>query len=166
MQFFGWADKNSMPIVSVTTDWGDDSPNNPLPRTGKYKNHSGLKADNTSQCDGTNFGRSADACTDQYFMFSHVYSCTEEDRGGPYFEESCPEDVNGAAVPGNGSCCVFKPKVQIKDNWGWCNGNCGRSGVGGCYDGGDSGGTDECDVSETRFDHWTSFAGQVIVVPK
>jgi hypothetical protein len=82
--------------------------------------------------------------------------------------KSCLEDVNGAA-DGNGACCVFKPKVQIKDNWGWCNGNCGRGGVGGCYD--DPEGDNQCNIiypggTHSDWNPWTSFQGQVIVVPK
>ncbi|MBI5221330.1 MAG: hypothetical protein HY979_00805, partial [Candidatus Magasanikbacteria bacterium] len=40
-----------------------------------------------------------------------------------------------------GGCCVYQPKVQVLDNWGWCNGTCDDSKTGaddgtpGCYDG-------------------------------
>jgi len=171
MQFFGQADENAMPIRSVATDWGDDS--DKTPRGGRYKNHLGLKENNDSQCDNSTFGRTADACTDQYFMFTHTYSCPKDGAGmAPCgtapggvncYTASCPEDINGAA-DGNGSCCVYKPKVQIKDNWGWCNGSC--SGTSGCYADGPS---DNCSVARSwppGQGPWTSFQGQVIVVPK
>jgi hypothetical protein len=65
-----------------------------------------------------------------------------------------------SAADGNGSCCVYKPKVQIKDNWGWCNGSCPGHTGGGCYN-------MACDVNFSPNEpHWTSFQGQVIVVPK
>jgi len=42
---------------------------------------------------------------------------------------------------GNAGCCVYQPKVQVLDNWGWCNGKCvdsltdGNDQTAGCYDG-------------------------------
>ncbi len=178
MQFFGRADKNTMPIVDVSTNWSDGSSDSIRNRPGKYKNHLGLKESNESWCDNEDFGRSDQACTDQYFMFTHTYSCPEDGIGKPactgdvstwgnddlgcFAYRSCPEDVNGAQDR-NGSCCVFKPKVQIKDNWGWCNGSCERGGTGGCYAGGFA---NQCNVNDSTFNHWTSFQGQVIVVPK
>ncbi len=45
-----------------------------------------------------------------------------------------------------GGCCVYQPKVQVLDNWGWCNGKCvgGADGTDGCHDAGQSGGSDIC----------------------
>jgi hypothetical protein len=167
-QFFGTADKNSGPIEKVIVDWADgrDVSGN---TTGSYKNHLGREA-----CNNIDFAHSTDACTDRYFSFSHLYVCNRDrlpetctDSSNPgsngcYALNSCPEDVNGG-VDGPGSCCVFNPRVQIKDNWGWCNGTC-PGGAGptsnGCY-------LDECDTSTTStINPWTYFAGRVIVVPR
>ena len=71
------------------------------------------------------FGDTDEACVDKDetgadmpFEFSHVYSCKD------------------ATSPGwDGSQCVFKPKVQVLDNWGWCNGDCASGGGEGCYEG-------------------------------
>lgn len=170
IQFFGRADRESMPIRKIVIDWNGDGfqAADDYERSGLYKNHLGLKDDNSPWCDNTDFGRSDQACTDRYFMYTHIYSCSESDVGESYYRLVCPEDVNGAA-DGNGSCCVFQPRVQIKDNWGWCNGSCpgGEGGIdSGCYDASDSGRIDECSMRETSYNHWTSFQGQVIVVPK
>ncbi len=167
MQFFGTADKNTGPITAVTVDWGDRGDQSGS-RNARYKNHLGLDA-----CNNSDFAHSTDACTEDYFQFTHTYKCSEGGVGRDicasdtdtecYAENSCPENVNGG-LDGNGSCCVFKPRVQLKDNWGWCNGTCpGRAH--GCYDASPAG-TNECNPADSRFDHWTSFTGRVIVVPK
>jgi hypothetical protein len=184
-QFFGTADKNAGPIVNVIVNWGDGRPfsgNNP----GRYKNHLGMcSADDarahaitsssnackegTSECDNSDFAHSTGACTEDYFYYTHTYTCNRENLPGPcidvnnpgsagcFAENTCPEDVNGG-MDGNGSCCVFKPRVQLKDNWGWCNGDCGSGTSKGCY-------AEECESGIGK-DPWTYFTGKVIVVPK
>lgn len=165
MQFFGTADKDASPIRSVQVDWDDDS-DIVGTRNARYKNHLGKDA-----CDNSDFAHSKDrACTEDYFYYTHTYKCPKDgvgidvctsDTDTNCFATICPENVNGA-IPGNGSCCVFKPRVQLTDNWGWCNGTCpGAPGPtdNGCYD-------FECTIEDTTKDHWTYFAGKVIVVPK
>lgn len=58
--------------------------------------------------------------------------------------------------------CKFQPKVQVLDNWGWCNGSCG--GGNGCYNGTEQ---KRCDADGNFKDspHWTQFKGSIIVVP-
>lgn len=165
MQFFGTADKDAGPIRSVQVDWDDDS-DIVGTRNARYKNHLGKDA-----CDDSDFAHSKDrACTEDYFYYTHTYKCPKDGAGIDVcasdtdtncFASVCPENVNGA-IPVNGSCCVFKPRVQLTDNWGWCNGTCpGAPGPtdNGCYD-------FECTIEDTTKDHWTYFAGKVIVVPK
>ncbi|MBI5071674.1 hypothetical protein HZB93_02140 [Candidatus Falkowbacteria bacterium] len=140
MQFFGTADPNAGPIRDVQVDWNDGSELGGT-KNARYKNHLGIKDDGSLQCDNTDFSRSAGACTEDYFYFTHTYKCPENGAGvdactsdtdtNCYAQNSCPEDVNGA-VAGNGSCCVFKPRVQFVSGQ----------------------------------DPWTYFAGKVIVVPK
>jgi len=172
MRFFGTADKNAGPITAVTVDWGDHGDQSGT-RNARYRNHLGRDA-----CNNTDFAHSTDACTEDYFEFTHTYKCPRDGTGIDdctsdtdtecYARNSCPENVNGAIV-GNGSCCVFKPRVQLKDNWGWCNGTCpGAPGPtsNGCYDASLAGGADECAATESGKDPWTYFMGNVIVVPK
>ena len=86
------------------------------------------------------FGDTDEACTDKRpFEFSHVYSCEG---------------------PGN---CVFTPKVQVLDNWGWCNGTC--QGTEGCYEGEPPGGLKQCVDPPTGFDSYESFSGEIILTP-
>jgi len=114
-------------------------------------------------CAPASFGDSPDACTEQYWSFAHVYQCYG--AGSLGWQDDCPlESVEGG-------CCVFVPKVQVKDNWGWCTGSCaGRAD--GCYDasGNIPEGPNECDVdypNDMRPDlnPWIYFDGQVIVTP-
>ena len=174
MQFFGTADKNTGPLTAVQVDWGDASRPFAGSTNARYKNHLGLGA-----CNDSDFAHSTNACTEDYFQFTHTYTCPINGAGKTpcsgaaddtncFARNSCPEDVNGG-VDGTGSCCVFKPKVQLKDNWGWCNGTCpGPPGPtsNGCYDARSAGGVDECAAEEPGKDPWTYFMGEVIVVPK
>jgi hypothetical protein len=165
MQFFGTADPNAGPIRDVQVDWNDGSELGGT-KNARYKNHLGIKDDGSSQCDNTDFSRSTGACVEDYFYFTHTYKCPNDglgvdactsDNDTNCFAAVCPENVDGA-VAGNGSCCVFKPRVQLKDNWGWCNGSCvGRAH--GCYE-------FDCRGAVSGQDPWTYFAGKVIVVPK
>ena len=60
--------------------------------------------------------------------------------------------------------CIFKPRVQILDNWRWCNGTC--SGVSGCYS---DGSIDKCDPNfddkGNTFYPWTEYKGAIVVIP-
>ncbi|MBU4331712.1 hypothetical protein KKD20_01140 [Patescibacteria group bacterium] len=62
------------------------------------------------------FGDSKDACAENFFSFSHVYSCAG--ALDPSWKNPCPDP---SII---GGCCAFVPKVQVLDNWGWCNGTC------------------------------------------
>ncbi|MDD5534297.1 MAG: hypothetical protein PHF10_00910 [Patescibacteria group bacterium] len=55
-----------------------------------------------------NFGNIPDACTNNYFQFTHIYQCAGE--GSPGWN----------AFKCSNTCC-FKPRVYVQDNWGWCN---------------------------------------------
>ena len=68
--------------------------------------------------------------------------------------------------------CVFKPKVQVLDNWGYCNGTCDGSSVyEGCYN--DTSGkkltVEQCDYKDANEDAdlnpWTEYKGQIIIIP-
>lgn len=111
-----------------------------------------------------NFGQVQDmSCDSAYFRFDHVYQCVENGIGWKAGAECSSEDFRGQY----GGCCEFKPKVQAKDNWGWCNGGC-EGGVGGegCYDAGWKGEMDECDdLNNPARQPFTDFNGTIIVAP-
>ena len=87
-----------------------------------------------------------------FFIFTHIYRC----RG--------PGSVGWDAAR---EACVFEgvkaPKVQVLDNWGWCNGTCEKNADGsdrGCYN--DPNGTKQCE-SDSRA--WTPYDGRIILKP-
>ncbi|MCB9798837.1 hypothetical protein H6758_03880 [Candidatus Nomurabacteria bacterium] len=81
------------------------------------------------------FGDSQRACNEGYFEFIHTYTCTQDDinSGGVdwvktvndnTFSEAEIRELREYDVGVGDKVCVFKPRVQVKDNWGWCNGMC------------------------------------------
>lgn len=125
------------------------------------------------------FGNSEEACEQNYFEFTHVYVCPKDNslpdcgtakycnrdntktcnsnsQCGP--GDRCLTNIDVAPPKGcfdsGNNACRFTPRVILKDNWGWCSGECrvedlgggklgpGFGGVnnillpnGGCYDG-------------------------------
>ncbi|MDF1496721.1 MAG: hypothetical protein P1P90_01535 [Patescibacteria group bacterium] len=129
------------------------------------------------------FGNSTEACRQGYFEFQHIYRCNDDSAEAydascgtagrcsmdpsltcnvntdcPRPEETCRFDL----APQDGCYaedlyrCRFTPRIQVKDSWGWCTGNCSvdnepypggplisssnkqsliRHPYGGCYDG-------------------------------
>lgn len=147
LRFFAYAQNDQMPLRNVTVDWGDGtnhSGNNP---GSSYKNRRGYtyrrvpRSDGTealelvSNCDGHNFGTSSDACDALAPMaFNHAYICNR-DATARCFDgtNDCVQIVDGR------SACVYKPRVQVLDNWGFCNGTCAGGALttdtNFCYDG-------------------------------
>ncbi len=118
-------------------------------------------------------------CDNAYFQFEHVYQCT---RKSSNFTAN-PADCGNAQLFPTG-CCLFKPRVQVMDNWNWCNGRCpGGPGGDGCFNrtglpecnfGGycsndkniSCRADTECGSGGTCIGPWTSFSKYVIVAPK
>ncbi|MBI5076959.1 hypothetical protein HZB94_01070 [Candidatus Falkowbacteria bacterium] len=55
----------------------------------------------------------ADACRENYFQYKHTYTCAGD-------SDNHWDSAKGA--------CAFKVGVQVRDNWGWCNGDNGGAG--------------------------------------
>ncbi|TAN33550.1 hypothetical protein EPN28_01925 [Patescibacteria group bacterium] len=105
-----------------------------------------------------NFGQIVDkTCDNAYFRADYSYQCVK-DSANFVPASQCPSDL--AFKEG---CCKYTPKVQVKDNWGWCNGSCPGGKDGGCYQGFWNGGKDECTDDTGAF---TSFSKSIIVAPK
>ena len=127
-----------MPIRRKIVDFGDGSP--PIVQEGSFKNHRGLDTGGEEICgsDDSDFGLTEDACDSRYYREQKTYTCSraladsleECEPGDPFYP--C-QSVDG--------CCVFRPRVQMLDNWGVCNGTCvgGPGGDGNlCYNCGDN----------------------------
>ncbi len=193
LKFYAAADKNQLPIRRVIIDWGDGI-DRALGFQGSentdnfYKNHRGLDdSSDISICDLENeWGQTNESCDPNYFSYSHVYTCKSEvieddtraclyNDDGVLTNSPCWVD-NGVADTSDRSC-VFQPAVHIRDNWGWCTGECSYDGEPGCYEGdindtltdtGLSG--SECGYDFERspggtIDPWVYYDGQVIVDP-
>jgi hypothetical protein len=121
----------------------------------------------TDKSVATTFGTIVDqTCDNNYVQFEHVYQCTRLpiSAGGNFEAVAANCGANGTRDFPNG-CCVFVPKVQVQDNWGWCNGTCntaGGPGGAGCYDGTFIGKANECDKDPGA---WTKFNGKILVAP-
>ncbi len=105
LEFNATLDPNQLPLTSYRVDWGDGT---------------------ETSVSGTNL-RDKSNISDP-FIFTHSYG---------YYDLLGKNQANdkirctGEAPPAGWSVlpapssnqCVIKPKVQIYDNWGWCNGN-------------------------------------------
>lgn len=127
------------------------------------------------------FGNATRACVAQPFEFSHAYSCTRADIlagpnershvvavGDARITEGTRRRLRALGLGDSDFVCYYKPKVQVTDNWGWCNGTCGdvnNDGVisgnerAGCYDNPND--ENECRTPAA----WTQYRGAIIVLP-
>ncbi len=127
------------------------------------------------------FGNSARACYSRYFEFFHGYDCSQDlidlavknSSVANYvvsFGSLSPSEQSQLAAAGGYTAantprvCVFVPKVQLLDNWGWCTGSC--DGGKGCYEKKLIGGVpiDQCDAKTPA--PWIRYEGRIVVVPK
>ena len=130
-------------------------------------------------------GNHEDGCAEGYFEYNHVYSYSktcgvgEEQISNSIVDDVYPkhivmtsgilnspeyESLKALNVRVGDTLCIFKPKVQVQDNWGWCNGACqeGENGVSGCFDSGGLIGGENCNPATPE--PWTGFDGEIIVV--
>jgi len=132
---------------------------------------------NVESAFGKRFGSDEDrACTEGYFEFVHEYSCSRSDiplNGGQpapgkdhvvridsgRINEGTRQKLLGLGLQPDGFVCIYQPKVQVLDNWGWCNGSC--NGGKGCYA---DGAIDFCQ-DLNQFGSYTPYRGAIIVIP-
>jgi hypothetical protein len=120
-----------------------------------------------SQASQTSFGNATRACEEGYFEFNHAYSCGPREFADPNVEKAIISVLPAATrdqflafgYEPTDSVCAFKPKVQIIDNWGYCNGTCES---GDCYN---DGARAMCDNPNSGDNPWTSFGGMIYVAP-
>jgi hypothetical protein len=148
-----------MPLRKIMIDWNVPDNSSPTGRTiqtfeGSYKNHK-------ETCSGAGFGDSSDACVESPFSYSFVYTCDGPGAPGWQAYDNVADDDDGDGIVDDTredttGKCVFRPRVQVKNNWGWCNigGPDGRAladypcvaGVDGCYGGSEPGAPNDCDL--------------------
>jgi hypothetical protein len=133
-------------------------------------------ADDFDSFQDPRFGNSPRACNEGYFKYVHSYTCPKNSR----IKISDAQDIlispkmkvllGEAGLSLEDSVCVYKPKVQVMDNWGWCNGN-GQcldvkgNKVEGCFTGKISGkSVNQC--NHDKAEPWTEYQGSIIIIPK
>ncbi|HQF57028.1 MAG TPA: hypothetical protein PK831_00790 [Candidatus Magasanikbacteria bacterium] len=115
------------------------------------------------------FGDSDRACKEGYKTVTYHYTCQSSDPNAKNWDEiqgslntleKAALAAKGYTSSTNAKYCVYKPKIQVKDNWGWCNGSCksnSTDGNLGCY---------ESECSNSNADSWTTYPGKIIIVAK
>lgn len=76
--------------------------------------------------DQVRFGNDTRACQEGYYEYTHSYTCPKSKRilikDSPLSEATKAELKSRGLKNDTDEVCVYKPGVQIMDNWGWCNG--------------------------------------------
>ena len=158
-------------------------------------------AGGSGKCEGNAlvFGNDPDACVQGFHEYNHTYSYDEKcgQSGDPFTtvadDGQYPKllvatsqmladkaskvfgDLKKNGITIGDSFCVFKPKIQVQDNWWWCNSDpsdpakycrLGKNKVGGCLEGAASGiqTIDECDTTQDLSLAYTQFGGTIVVV--
>ncbi|HCC23457.1 TPA: hypothetical protein DF272_04780 [Candidatus Falkowbacteria bacterium] len=126
------------------------------------------------------FGDSPTACVEQeFFKYETVLTCegpTDPNLkgGGNATANLCAGERDSDCWNAAEQACQFVPRVQVKDNWGWCNADPSSTvdgcrgfgnGFAGCYDVGERG-FDACSTnSVSGIDPWTYFDGRILLKP-
>lgn len=158
----GWY-KNSKAYCSP-----DSSDGNAI---GECRDFVGITCDSDADCDkygaggcnksaGNHFGNTPGACTTAPFEFGHTYTCSlAQLQAMPLCTGPDEAAANAPCyrLIGGSPTCVYRPKAQIVDNWGWCN----CTGTGCAVSGGAHG--DDCDFRSPNpaARPWTEFAGEI-----
>ncbi len=171
-------------LSSMTCKTHDDCPwarpnsNDPVYRC--YGATSNVDQNASTDYQFARFGNASRACVQRPFTFIKDYTCSLVDvnaQARPTWVVPVRDLENPDAqtilrgqygLNDNSLVCVFRPRVQVKDNWGWCNGvdANGNPLPQGLYDYSytpTSFGLDECATGSNSA--WTSYRGQVIVIP-
>lgn len=176
-----------MPLRRIVIDWGDgtDMVGGEETQPVNYYKNKREKCDTTENGAGGGWAGDSKACdSGEPFSYQHTYLFKEAVQDskhcgqigillGDAFEGFQKQFPN---IAQNKPACVYTPKVQLLDNWGWCNANgtggkpeCVdfKNGVFGCYDNDSNGEVQMCYKGIKPGDPtpWTSFAGKVIVLP-
>lgn len=203
LKFYAAADKNQLPIRRVIVDWGDGDTSGSDDGSNYYKNHRGLLETSTTKayCDvcgegggagvdtdgdgdidvACEWGMTSDSCDPNYFTYQHNFTCDD----GDLLDYSACSDADSDGLPDSTPCvendaCVFRPRIHVRDNWGWCTGTCvggpDTAGDGsGCYDSDGAIGTEDPSLDECLYDQypalnsavdpWVYYDGVITVEP-
>ncbi|PIZ93777.1 MAG: hypothetical protein COX83_00960 [Candidatus Magasanikbacteria bacterium CG_4_10_14_0_2_um_filter_41_31] len=115
------------------------------------------------------FGNMPRACDAKPFEYYHAYGCDNPTQTISMVRDQLTDITYNKLIESglnDGSkICVYQPKVQVLDNWGYCNGSCNGAGNTGCYNDDGIGGILECDAPDYSTLHWTPYQGIIVIIP-
>jgi hypothetical protein len=153
VKFFAAADKEQLPLRRVIVDWSNGEESGSPDDDNYYKNSRGLQdgddggedSDTNSKCAlESEWGLTPASCNPNYFSYTHTYRCSASDLTSgelPSCTDVTNDDGDITEACQDGTRCVYQPRVHVRDNWGWCAGECeAGNGIdvddsGGCFDG-------------------------------
>ncbi|HBU07086.1 MAG TPA: hypothetical protein DEB09_03295 [Candidatus Magasanikbacteria bacterium] len=130
------------------------------------------------------FGNSDRACVEGYYEFTHHYSCGPDvDSDNLYYVRDLTDEEKaalarvGISETSQKQVCKFTPKVQVRDNWGHCNGSVDPANSvvadrdfspipNGLYSSVVRFGVIYNDCDSINNSPWTYYRGSIIVVPE
>jgi hypothetical protein len=165
IRYYGYANKDHMPIRRLMIDFDGNGhtaagQSKVIATSGFYRNHRGVKEVQgklTPICGATEteWGKTPQSCDTFFFEQTKTYLCSNA------LLEQLPLCGTAGYPCRRADTCVYKPKVQIMDNWAMCNGNCGGEACMNTKLGVD----DIAGCDKLNPNAWTPFAGEVIVRP-
>lgn len=110
------------------------------------------------------FGDTPRACVDDYFTFTHSYTCTTANATRTVqsvANEGTRRRLFNLGLSAEDKVCVFQPRVQLLDNWGYCNGVDANGNPTKYWN------DTVSSVCDSFLENvWTSYAGEIVVVPR
>ena len=138
--------------------------------------------DLTCELSEAKFGDQDRACKPDYFEFVHDYVCGPGEisdqnekvvkrRVIDFADQDTRIRLRNQGLADGDKVCVFKPKVQVLDNWGWCNGSVavdrtldGETIYEALEVGNHESDNDSCESDSLT--GWTHYQGYIVVTPQ
>ncbi|MFC1622725.1 cohesin domain-containing protein, partial [Patescibacteria group bacterium] len=102
LKFNSEIDSNHLPLTTIRINWDDGE----------------IVRQNIDEIGGLRINDRSDE--QKPHVFTHTYECTI-DNDQHKSQNYCQSNFGIES-----DCCVYRPRVQIEDNWGWCNGTTGE----------------------------------------
>lgn len=127
------------------------------------------------------FGNQSRACSETWFEYIHVYSCTPDQKNDPSIGKTVGEirsinsDVadmleRSFGLAPTDSVCTYRPRVVLEDNWGYCNGSTinALTGIVSPLNNGEYVGAGGCvpKTGNLPLDRGTYYASDIVVIPE
>jgi hypothetical protein len=122
--------------------------------------------------ENNSFGNAPRACIDGYFEYSYTYTCTDAEYAlnGSFTVDDIDNTelqqrlISLHSLSLDTPVCIYQPRVQVKDNWGYCNASGSfENEQFGLQDLTDQ--SDGVDLCATDFDApWTYFDQEIVIV--